>query len=69
MVLLWSSVDTWTYDDTNGLAMLVVFFVVFLLRDTSPLLRTVWDIMKLIIFVILVITTAGLAIKWLKKIF
>ena len=69
MVLLWSSIDTWTYEDTQGLAMLFFIFVLFLLRNASPFFETVWNIVKVLLFIILVITTAGLAVKWLKKMF
>ena len=69
MVLLWSSIDTWTYEDTQGLAMLFFIFVLFLLRNASPFFETVWYIVKVLLFIILVITTAGLAVKWLKKMF
>ena len=69
MNLLWSSVDTWTSDDTQGVWMLVIVVVLYLLRDTSPFFASVWNVVKLIMFVILVITTLGLAVKWLKKVF
>ena len=69
MSLLWSSVDTWTSDDTQGVWMLVIVVVLYLLRDTSPFFASVWNVVKLIMFVILVITTLGLAVKWLKKVF
>ena len=69
MTLLWSSVDTWTSDDTQGVWMLVITVVLYLLRDTSSFFASVWNIVKILLFVILAITTAGLAIKWLKKVF
>ena len=69
MTLLWSSIDIWTSDDTQGLAMLFFIIVLFLLRDTSSFFASVWNIVKILLFVILAITTAGLAIKWLKKVF
>jgi hypothetical protein len=69
MSLLWSSVDTWTSDDTQGVWMLVIVVVLYLLRDTSPFFTSVWNVFKLVMFIILVITTLGLAVKWLKKVF
>jgi hypothetical protein len=69
MNLLWSSVDTWTSDDTQGVWMLVIVVVLYLLRDTSPFFASVWNVFKLVMFIILVITTLGLAVKWLKKVF
>jgi hypothetical protein len=69
MNLLWSSVDTWTSDDTQGVWMLVIVVVLYLLRDTSPFFASVWNVVKVLLFVILVITTLGLAVKWLKKVF
>jgi hypothetical protein len=69
MTLLWSSVDTWTSDDTQGVWMLVIIVVLYLLRDTSPFFASVWNIVKILLFVILAITTLGLAVKWLKKVF
>jgi hypothetical protein len=69
MNLLWSSVDTWTSDDTQGVWMLVIVVVLYLLRDTSPFFASVWNVFKIVMFIILVITTLGLAVKWLKKVF
>ena len=69
MNLLWSSVDTWTSDDTQGAWMLVMIIILYFIRNESPVLRTIWDVFKIIMFVILIITTLGLAIKWLKKVF
>jgi hypothetical protein len=69
MVLLWSSIDTWTSEDTQGLAMLVFFFVIFMLRNESSILRMIWDIFALVMTIILIICTAGLALKWVKGLF
>jgi hypothetical protein len=69
MNLLWSSVDTWTSDDTQGVWMLLLIGVLFLLRDTSPFFASVWNVVKVLLFVILMITTLGLIGKWLKKVF
>jgi len=69
MTLLWTSIDTWTSEDTNGLAMLILILVIFALRNESPLLRTIWDVFKVVMMIILVICTAGLALKWVKGLF
>jgi hypothetical protein len=69
MSLLWSSVDTWTSDDTQGVWMLVIVVVLYLLRDTSPFFASIWNVFKIVMFIILMITTLGLAVKWLKKVF
>lgn len=69
MNLLWSSVDTWTSDDTQGVWILVIIVVLYLLRDSSPFFASVWNVVKILLFIILVITTLGLAVKWLKKVF
>jgi hypothetical protein len=69
MILLWSSVDTWTSDDIQGVWMLLLIGVLFLLRDTSPFFASVWNVVKVLLFVILMITTLGLIGKWLKKVF
>ena len=57
------------YDNLQGFKCLCVVFCLFLLRNTSPFFRNVWDVFKVVMFIILVITTAGLAVKWLKKMF
>lgn len=69
MNLLWSSIDTWTSDDTQGVSMLILIGILFLLRDTSPFFASVWNVVKILLFVILMITTLGLIGKWLKKVF
>jgi hypothetical protein len=69
MTLLWSSIDTWTSDDTQGLSMLFLMVVLYLLRDTSPFFASVWNVVKILLFIILMITTLGLIGKWLKKVF
>jgi len=69
MTLLWTSIDTWTSEDTNGLAMLILILVIFALRNESPLLRTIWDVFKVVMMIILVICTAGFALKWIKGLF
>ena len=60
---------TWTYEDTQGLQTLIVCFVIYCLKDTSPFFEMVWNILKLTLVIIFVITTAGLALRWLKKLF
>lgn len=57
------------YENLQGFKCLCVIFVFFLLRNTSPLMRNIWDIFKLVLFIIFIILTAGVAVKWLKKIF
>ena len=69
MTLLWSSVDTWTSEDTQGLAMLILILVIFALRNESPIMRTIWDVIKMVLIIVLVICTAGMALKWVKGLF
>ena len=69
MTLLYSYGIGWTPDDTQGVQVLILLLCLFFLRNTSPFFETVWNVVKVLLFIILVITTAGLAIKWLKKIF
>ena len=69
MTLLWSSIDTWTSDDTQGLAMLCFIAMLFVMRNASPFFASVWNVVKVLLFVILMITTLGLIGKWLKKVF
>ena len=59
---------TWTESDENGLIMLGWIFVLYMLRKHKPF-DTIWAIFKVLIFIILIITTAGLALNWLKKMF
>ena len=60
---------TWTYEDTNGLYTLIVCFIIYLLRNTSQFMNTIWNMLKITLILILVITTAGLALRWLKRLF
>jgi hypothetical protein len=69
MTLLWTSVDTWTSEDTNGLAMLILILLIFYLRNESPLMRTIWDVIVMVLAIVLVICSAGLALSWVKKFF
>lgn len=69
MTLLWTSVDSWTYEDTQGAGMFALIFLMFLLRNQSSTFRTIWEVIKLVFVIILVIVTAGMVVKWLKKIF
>jgi hypothetical protein len=69
MTILWTSVDTWTSEDTNGLAMLILILLIFYLRNESPLMRTIWDVIVMIMAIVLVICSAGLALSWVKKFF
>ena len=59
---------TWTAENTQGLVALGWIFVLYLLRHNKPF-DAIWNLFKIALVIIFVITTAGLAIKWLKKIF
>lgn len=57
-----------TYEDKQGLTLLIWIFVLFLLRKQKPF-DTLWNIFKIFLIIVLVITTAGLALKFIKNLF
>jgi len=60
---------TMSQEDIQGAWMLAVVVMLYFARNESPLLRTIWDIFALVMTIILIICTAGLAIKWVKGLF
>ena len=60
---------TMSHEDIQGAWMLAVVVMLYFTRNKSPLLRTIWDIFALVMMIILVICTAGLALKWVKGLF
>lgn len=69
MTLLLSSVDAWTYEDTQGAWMLGAIVLLYFVRNKSPFLRSIWDIFVVIMAIILVICTLGMLRDWAKKFF
>jgi hypothetical protein len=61
--------DSWTYEDTQGLKMLVICLLIYFFRNSSPFMNNVWNILKIVLIIILIITTAGIALRWFKKFF
>jgi len=57
-----------TYEDKQGLTILIWIFVLYLLRKHKPF-DTIWEIVKLFLIIVLVICTAGLILKWIKNFF
>jgi hypothetical protein len=69
MVLLETYGVGWTYEDTQGMYMCLIVLCLYLLRNVSPFFEACWNIVKITLFIILIICTAGLALKWVKGLF
>jgi len=60
---------TLSHEDMQGLQILLVLFCLYSLRNVSPFFDTVWQVTKIFLLITLIVCSAGLAIKWLKKFF
>lgn len=57
-----------SYEDQQGLGMLVLIFSIYLLRKNRPF-DIIWEIIKITLIIILIIVTAGQIMRWIKKLF